>query len=129
MKRILISICVLMLTAAMLTGCMKRAVEDASEAVSSAASEMKEDATKYGQIDKATEAPTVEETDTQTPTSADWDKMVENGEIDDDNNDPTDGDNIDDDDADNSPDDDPDEDNADGGEHNDETMNDGSSFI
>ena len=128
MKRWMIFICAAALTVSMLTGCAKRAAEDAKDAVSSAASEMKEDADKYGKIDGETKATIAENTSAPEPTTSNMDEMLENGKIDDDNDDPTDGDNIDDDEAEETPDDDSGDD-TDGGEHNDETMNDGSNFI
>ncbi len=124
MTKLLTCLCALVMIAALLGGCVQRAADDVSDTVSSVASDMKEDADKYGKTDDSTDGMIGDGTEATMPTMADMDQMIENGVIDDNNDDSTDGDNIDDDALDeNAVDDSGDGDNADGGDHNAETMN------
>lgn len=130
MKRIMMLLCAAALLCATMTGCLQKAADDASEAASSAMSDIEDRADEYGTVNDG-DGRIEENTNAVVPTIADMDQMIENGKIDDENDDDYDGDNIDDDQQpDGSPDEDSGEDVADGGDHNDETMNDGdSSFI
>ena len=127
MRKILIVLCAALMAAALLCGCVKRAAKDVADTVSSAASDVKEDADKYGKTGDDDNGVIGDDASDVQPTMADMDKMIENGKIDDENDDDYDGDNIDDDansetteanDTDN---------NADGGEENAETMSDSNS--
>ena len=129
MKKRLILFLAVILTTALLCGCAKKAADDAADTVSSVVSDVKEDAEQYGTTNDDTDGRVDEDNGETQPTITDMDKMIENGAIDDENNDNTDGDNVDDDQ--NAQDDrDSGEDHADGGEHNDETTgDDNSAFI
>lgn len=127
MRKILIVLSAALMIAALLCGCAKRAAEDVADTVSSAASDVKDDADKYGKTGDDDNGVIGDDASDAPPTTADMDKMIENGKIDDENDDDYDGDNIDDDadgetaaenNADN---------NADGGDQNAETMNDSNS--
>ncbi len=116
-----------LLMAVALCGCAKRAAEDAADTVSNAVSNVKEDADRYGKTEDDTDGHIDDTTTDEQPTVADMDKMVENGVIDDENDDNTDGDNVDDD---KNPQNDQDadhDDHADGGDRNAETMGDSNS--
>lgn len=119
MRKIILILCAVLMLAVLLCGCAKRAAKDAADTVSSAVSDVKEDADKYGKVDEATDD-VGEETAYVPPTMADMDKMIENGKVDDENDDDEDGNNIDDDKNSDATVADEDDD-ADGGEHNDET--------
>ena len=130
MTKLLSLLCATLLLTAMLCGCAKRAAEDAADKVSSAASDIKEDAERYGKTDDDTDGNIKDDTAEPEPTMADMSEMIDNGRIDDENDDPTDGDNIDDDEgADDATDESVSDNDADGGDENAETMDDGSSFI
>lgn len=126
MAKLLSLLCAVLMMAAVMGGCAKRAAEDVADTASEVVSDIKDDADEYGKVEDDTE----NYTDGSEPTLSNMDQMIENGQIDDENDDDYDGDNIDDDKQDdNIADDNAGEDNADGGEHNDETMNEDSSFI
>lgn len=127
MKRILALFSVVLLMAVMLCGCAKRAVEDAADTVSNAVSDVKEDADRYGKTDDDANRHVDDATAGDQPTVTDMDKMVENGVIDDENDDNTDGDNVDDDKNSQNDQDADHDDHADGGDRNAETMGDSNS--
>lgn len=127
MNKFLALLCVVLLLAVSLCGCAKKAAEDAADTVSSAVSDVKEDADKYGKTDEDADGHVDDATAEEQPTMTDMDKMIENGVIDDENDDNTDGDNVDDDKNSQNNQDDNEDDYADGGDHNDETTGDSNS--
>lgn len=127
MRKILIVLCAVLMAAALLCGCAKRAAKDVADTVSSAASDVKEDADKYGKTGDDDNGVIGDDASDVQPTMADMDKMIENGKIDDENDDDYDGDNIDDDANSETTAANDTDDNADGGEENAETMSDSNS--
>ncbi|GEM_PF-5191691 len=128
MKRLVSLLCAAVFLGAMLCGCVQRAAENVSDKASEVVDDIKKDAETFGKTEDDQNG-MIGENATEAPTLVNMDEMIENGVIDDENDDDYDGDNIDDDKLGDNVDNDSDDDIADGGEHNDETVDDNSSFI